>query len=184
MGKRILHAHGFRGAQVSLASHGYGRSAVGQRLINRLQQRQELAYAARMEFRRGQESMVARRIRTALLGGRLVMITNNVAASTRIAELSFGDGGRLLLSQGPVRLAQSCGAALLPYAVIEDVPFRRYTGIIGENLMPGNSSGKASDDGLVRTLIAYRAWITPLVSRYPAQWMRWDGVAPHQPAEA
>jgi lauroyl/myristoyl acyltransferase len=177
LGKRMLHAAGYRAAQVSLGEHGFSKTGFGQRWINREQQRQELRYADRLEFARGQEAALARRVQRVLRAGGLVTITNNVAAASRIVTMPFGADGQLVVAAGPLRIAQSCGASLLPFAVIEDQPFRRYVGYIGEDLLRETRVSGAVSEPLTTALLAYRDWIAALVEHHPAQWLRWETVA-------
>jgi lauroyl/myristoyl acyltransferase len=182
LGKRALFEAGFAGHQVSVTEHGYSRSRFGRWAINSLQQRQELRYlSGRLAFEREDSALISRQIVAALRRRSLVLITNNTYAGHRFISMPFGASGRLRLATGPLRLARICQAPLMPFAIFEVEPFRRYQAIIGEEI--GIAGGTAEDDrrgqlALIDALTSYRSWLEAHLLRYPNQWMRWQTLAP------
>jgi lauroyl/myristoyl acyltransferase len=179
VGKKGLFEAGFRGHQVSVYEHGYLRSKIGRRLLNARQQAIEMRYATRVEFDARESGDIGVRIQNLLRNNQLVLITNNVYSGKRFAELRFGAEGRLRLATGPLAVAMKVCAPILPYAMFEVSPFRRYEGVVGEQLrIDKERCTIAPEQAFEEALLQYRAWLEGHVRRHPEQWRRWLSIRP------
>ena len=112
--KATLHRHGVPLAHLSRWYHGMSRSRWGVALINPVQRRAEDQFLHdRVTIGEGQSPLPAlRRLRQHLAENRAVSITLGHEASDTI-EVPFLDGA-LAVPAGPMKLAASTGAKLLP----------------------------------------------------------------------
>jgi lauroyl/myristoyl acyltransferase len=173
VGKRALFQSGFHGYQASLTDHGYSRTLLGRFTLNTFQQRQEAKYAHRLAFHRDDPATAVRLILKQLRQGNLVLITNNTAAASQTMEMPLGCRGRLRLATGPVRIAQTYGTPLLPFALFEIEPYRRYEALVGDEIRLPSRTDENTPLSIATAMISYRTWLEPHIQRFPEQWMRW-----------
>ncbi len=111
--KMALHRHGYQACQLSRPGHGFSQSSFGIRFLNPIWTGVENRFIAERVLIVGESATEALAVvRERLAANRIVIITVAPLAH-KFVEVPFFHG-RLQLPTGPIRLALTTGAALLP----------------------------------------------------------------------
>jgi lauroyl/myristoyl acyltransferase len=185
--KMALSGAGYRATQLSRPAHGFGRARIELQLLNRIWTGVEDRFLARRVVIRGNETgpaLEALRACLAANGIVLIMVGNEARRTTEVPLL----GRWFRLAAGPIRLAQSTGAQLLPAFAVRNADGVFEATIEQPLSVPPESAGRESYPSI---LAALARRIEPYVARYPEQWMGWreliltrneeslDGATPH-----
>ena len=175
--KIALHRAGYRACQLSRKEHGFSSSSFAIRFLNPLWCRIEDRFIEERVFIENDNAAPAMAIlRSRLAANRCVIITVGGAAH-RFVEVPFFSH-RMRLPTGPIRLAQSTGAALLPaFAFAGDNGSFEVT--IDDPLPPPDNSGSFAS-----VAAAYAKRLEPFVRKYPEQWTGWDYLLPEETTTA
>lgn len=169
--KIALHQAGYRATQLSRPSHGFARSPIAVRFFNPVWMRVENRFLReRILIRDDRTGPAMRTLRTRLADNGVVVITVSNEAVRTVAVPLLGHW--ICLPTGPVNLAQSSGAPLLPAFVVRNAEGVYEVTI--EAALPVPPPGAERDDfsGVVAAL-ARR--IEHYVRLYPEQWGGWSG---------
>lgn len=161
--KMALHHAGYRAVHLSRPSHGFSISDFGARYLNPLWAKIENRFIAERVVIHGERSTDAlARLRARLAENRVVTITVGQEAH-RFVEAPFLDG-RMKLPTGPLRLAKTARAPLIPvFTVAHDDG--TFTVEIAAPL-PAN----ASEAGMAAV---YASQLEAFVLDHPEQWNGW-----------
>lgn len=172
VGKYPFAEAGYVSWQLSSVDHGFSRSQFGKTFLNPIQLSVENQQVARrIAFSTGTALAATREVRARLAENGIVRITNNAYIGRQIMRVPFGASASLPIATTPINLARTTGAALLPVAVIETVPFRRYSVTIGKPIAVDNRGTKTT--AMRRACQDYADYLAPLVRAHPEQWMMW-----------
>jgi Bacterial lipid A biosynthesis acyltransferase len=165
--KMALHDAGYRACQLSRPVHGFSTSKFGVRFLNPLWTTVEDRYIAERVLIFGEYAAEAlATLRARLSANRVVIITVGAEAH-KFSQVPFFDT-QLGLPTGPIRLARTTGAALLPVFSIT----KENGGYEVSIQEPLQSAGSQSDDESVAA--AYVKRLEPFVLEYPDQWNGWQ----------
>lgn len=165
--KRALKEYGHPLVHLSRPGHPFSSTPFGLRFVNPLLRSPEVRFL-RERVVISDESRVAplRRLRACLRENSPVSITVTTDAST-VNDVAFLDGS-CRLPTGPIELARSAGAPLLPvFTVGTAVP---PTVIIGSAL-PVRAT--ADEEAVRHCQEEMVAWLEDLVRQFPADWLGW-----------
>jgi len=165
--KMALHNAGYQACQLSRPRHGFSDSSFSVRFFNPLWTRVENRFIAERILIVGEsatEAMAALRAR--LHANRIVIITVGPWAH-KLVEVPFFRT-QLKLPTGPIRLARTTDAVLLPVFAIAKVN-GGFEVSIQEPLYP--TGGQADDESVAA---AYAKRLEPFVLEYPDQWKGWE----------
>jgi Bacterial lipid A biosynthesis acyltransferase len=168
--KMALHTGGYRGCQLSRPGHGFSSSSFGIRFLNPIWTRVENRFIAERVIIIGESGADAlTTLRARLAENRIVLITIAPLAH-KFAEVPFFQG-QLQIPTGPIRLALTTGAALLPvFAFTTDNGGFEVS--IEEPIYPTNV-----DPSFENIAAAYAKRLEPFVLEHPDQWSGWDWLA-------
>ncbi|MBI5949472.1 MAG: hypothetical protein HY875_15135 [Chloroflexi bacterium] len=174
--KQALFEAGLPLAHLTRPAHGFSRFPFGMRVANPFLRRAENRFLAeRVVIDAARTVGPLRRLQALLRENRVVSITVTNTAS-RLAKFPFL-GGIIVLPGGPVELAASTGAVLLPVFTVGSarVP-------VVEIGAPLPVTG--ADDEAVRLChLASLEWLQERVDRHPLDWIGWRAYL-FQPAAA
>ena len=165
--KQAMFERGHPVVQLSRPSHPFSDQPFGERFVNPLLRRAEDVFLAERVVIEGERSVAPlRRLRAVLVAGGTISITVTPQA-TGVELLPFL-GGTLRLANGPVELAASTGAVLIP--VFVSGPPNSPTVQFGPPLPAGRSAGdvRAAHDGFAR-------WLGARIEEDPLAWAGWRG---------
>ena len=171
--KKGLFDAGYRVSHLSRPSHNISDTRFGMAVLNPVWTRIERRYLAeRVVIRRDNPSSALATLRDRLRENRLVSITvGDQARRTEAADLL---NGRLQIATGPLHLAATMDASLLPVFTVErergDFVVR-----VGRPLIPGREYGDAGYDRIVES---YARRLEPYLLRYPDQWIAAESMTP------
>ena len=168
--KMGLHQEGIEISHLSREGHGFGRSRVAVRFLNRHWVDGENLYVKeRLVMIADNETGALRALRQCLKDNGIVSITLSKDGRKR-ASTPFLSGS-LTVATGALGLAVSTGAAILPvYTLRNDDGGFDVT--VDRPLEPGPEAGRdAQFEHLVKDLAAR---LTRLVTRHPEQWADWN----------
>jgi len=167
--KIALHRAGYRATQLSRPEHGFSTSRFGIRILNPLWTRVENRFIAERILIVGDNGSDAlAKLRSRLADNRIVIITV-VPHAHRFAEVPFRNA-KLLLPTGPIRLARTTHASLLPVFA-----FARPDGAFEVSIeAPLRVSGDDVGDDCVAA--AYAERLESFVLQCPDQWNGWHGL--------
>lgn len=164
--KQALHDAGHALAHLSRPGHPFSSGAFGQRFVNPVLRRPEVRVLAERVVIDDRHTVTAlRRLRALLAENRVVSITVTRSAS-RVDAYPFL-GGTGLLPAGPVQLAASTGAALLPVFTCGSP--NRPTVLIGPRLQVSSTSGDTVDECHREAL----SWLEARIREDPLAWTGW-----------
>lgn len=165
--KKGLYEAGYRLSHLSRPSHNISPTRFGIRTLNPIWTRIEDRYLAERVTIRDNDSRAAIEIlRARLSENRVVSITVGQQAA-RTAEVDFLDA-KLLLATGPLHLARSTGAPLLPvFTVMEGTG--RLVVHVERPLIAGDGDQGKSYEAIAQD---YAQRLAPYLLRYPDQWGR------------
>jgi lauroyl/myristoyl acyltransferase len=168
--KMALHNSGYQACQLSRPGHGFSSTSFGIRFLNPIWTRVENRFIADRILIVGESAAEAlTELRARLAENRIVIITV-VPLAHNFAEVPFFKG-QLQLPTGPIRLALTTGAALLPvFAFTTDDG--GFDVSIGEPLYPASEATSVEN-----IAAAYAKRLEPFVLEHPDQWSGWDWLA-------
>lgn len=179
IGKRPFADAGYVSWQLSSLDHGFSRSKFGHAFLNPVQLSVEARYVdGRIAFNGSTAVAATREARQRLAANGIVRITNNAYIGRRVVDVPFGAAAWLSVATTPLNLSHKCGAALLPVAVLEDVPFRQYRVTVGPRLPV---DGAAKEAAFRQTALSYASYLEPLVRARPEQWIGWAAAIDQPP---
>lgn len=165
--KMALHDAGYPTCQLFRPGHGFSTSPFGIRFLNPIWTKIEDRFLAERVGIGGEyatEALAALRAR--LAANRVISIAVGPQAH-KFVEVTFFRT-KLKLPNGPIRLARTTGAVLLPVFAIANVN-GGFEVTIQEPLHP--TGGQADDDESIAA--AYAKRLEPYVLEYPDQWTGW-----------
>jgi lauroyl/myristoyl acyltransferase len=164
--KQALYEAGFPLAHLTRPGHGLSPHPFGVRIVNPFLRRAEDRFLAeRIEIDDTRTVGPIRRLRTLLSQNRVISITVTTTASQLEEFEAFG--GVVSLPTGPVELAASMGAVLMP--VFTAASARPLVVEIGSPLPVTGRSREAvreSQEASVR-------WLEERIARHPGEWIGW-----------
>lgn len=162
-----LRQAGFAVAHLSRPEHGFSVSPFGVRFLNPLWTAVENRFLSERVVIEGNDARAAlATLRERLAGNQLVSIT--VAETGRRTLAATFLGGRLRLATGPVHLARTSGAPLLPIVAV-----RKEDGAYTVSIEPPLDVRDSDHPPYSAAIRAYAAMLEGFVRRYPDQWDGW-----------
>jgi lauroyl/myristoyl acyltransferase len=176
--KMALHDAGYRACQLSRPKHGFSMSDFGVRYLNPIWVGAEDRFIAERIVIRGKTAADALTVVRARLAANQPVIFAVVPQAHKLVFVPFLRS-RLPLPTGPMRLARTTGAALLPvFTVANDSGGFEVS--IHEPLYP--AAGETDDESIAT---AYAKQLEAFVLKYPDQWNGWhwleNEAQPEQP---
>jgi hypothetical protein len=173
MVKMALDRAGYRACQLSRPTHGFSTSRFGVRFLNRFWVRVENRFIAeRLLIMENNTTAALATLRTRLAANAVVIITV-ASEARRLVEVPFLHH-RIRLPTGPILLAKTTGAVLLP-AFASALAAGRFEVSI-ESPLP--SVGEQEPVENVAVALAKR--IEQFVTAHPEQWTGWDTLVSHE----
>jgi hypothetical protein len=159
---------GFRSpVHLSRPEHGFSVSPFGIRFLNpRWVAVENRFLSERIVIEKNDASAALKTLRARLAANQIVSIT--VAETGRLTLDTKFLHGTLRLATGPLHLARSTGAALLPIFAV-----RNEAGAYKVSIGPALPIDDRVDPPYSTALRAYAAQLEPLVRKYPDQWNGW-----------
>ncbi len=172
VGKMALHAHGYRVLHLSRPEHGFSKTRVGIRTINRVRVRAEDPFLAeRIVIDRDHSLGYMQRLLEALSRNGIVSITAGAWEGRRVVEAGIL-GRRVALANGAPAIAHRTGAALLP---VVGCRLPGNEGFRVEILPPLPIDSRAGrDTEASRATGEFLERTEPWVREFPAQWRSWN----------
>ncbi len=164
--KMALHNAGYQAIQLSRPGHGFSSSRFGVRFLNPLWIEVENRFIAERVLIIGETASEALAVlRARLAANRIVVITVGTQAH-KLAQVPFFQA-QLRLPTGPIRLARTTGAVILPIFA-----FAKDNGGFEVSIEePLPTCGQASDESIAA---AYAKRMEPFVLENPDQWRGWN----------
>lgn len=164
--KQALFDAGFPLAHLSRPAHGFSPHPFGQRFVNPILRRAETRFLSeRIVIDDEHTIRPLRRLKALLAENRVVSITVTASAS-RVSEFQFL-GGTLTLPQGPVELARSSGALLLPVFTIGSLPNPEV------RIAPPLNVEATGTAGVNTVLQSVVRWLAEMIELHPLDWIGW-----------
>jgi lauroyl/myristoyl acyltransferase len=164
--KMALHNAGYEACQLSRPGHGFSTSSFGVRYLNPLWTRVENRFIAERILIIGEYATEAMAVLRARIASNRIVIITVAPQAHKFAEVPFLRT-HIRLPTGPVRLARTTDAVLLPvFAVAKENGGFEVS--IQEPLHP--TGGEAGDESIAT---AYAKRLEPFVLEYPDQWNGW-----------
>ena len=165
--KMALHNAGYHACQLSRPGHGFSKSSFGIRFLNPIWTSVENRYISERVVIDGESAADAMTALHARLAANRIVTITVAPTAHKFAEVPFFHA-LLKLPTGPIRLAMTTGAVLLPvFAFTKDNGGFEVS--IQEPLQP--TSGQTDTDSIAA---AYAKRLEPFVLEYPDQWAGWD----------
>ncbi len=165
--KMALARLGLAVAHLSRPTHGFSRSRLGMPVLNPLRTRMEDRYLGeRITIHPGMEMAAMRALRRRLAANGVVSIAHGTAQ--RMLEASF-PGGMLKVPTGPMTLALTSGAPILPVFATRISPGKFRV----EIEKPLSLHGEAREDALRGGARAFAAALAERALAHPQQWRGW-----------
>jgi lauroyl/myristoyl acyltransferase len=166
-GKRAFAEAGHPIFYLSGYAHGFSYTRFANHLLNwRLIDLERRYLAARILFSEDSVLSATKTIVALLAENRIVGIANNAVMGKTI-NVPFAGRASLKIAPTPLNIAAKRGAALLPVAVIEAEPFRRFEVTIGPDL---RRTTRVGEDSVEAMASAYAAYLLPLARAHPDKW--------------
>jgi len=165
--KAGLWAAGYRVTHLSRPTHGFGTSAFAIRWLNPIWTRiEERFLLERLVMTPGAEATTLRALRRRLEHNGLVSISVG-DEGVRTVEVPFLES-RLRLATGPMTLALTSGAPLLPVFTVRGPSGGLRVEIETALTVPPDPTRRRRE---AQIALAYAARLEPWVRRYPGQWL-------------
>jgi lauroyl/myristoyl acyltransferase len=166
--KMGLHAAGYSVSHLSRPTHGFGTSPRAIRWINPVWTKIEERYLReRIVMSAGRQTAALKTLRARLAENQIVSITvGDEGLQTIPVDLL---GGTLRLATGPMSLAESSGAPLVPVFTVCTAP-GEFTVELQSPLALAGEGGREARFLHVGQQYAQR--LAPIVTRFPGQWLR------------
>jgi lauroyl/myristoyl acyltransferase len=175
--KMTLHRLGLEVTGFSVPLHGISNTRFGSRYLNRLYRDIENRYLRERLMPNPQQIPAAlERMRFRLRENGAVYFAVGGRAR-RTAETKFLRG-RIIVATGPIAMAESMGAALLPLYTFRAGPSRFQVTIGPPIAIPKDQSGNVAYDAALQ---AYADALAPFVLRDPGQWQGWHLTRKREP---
>lgn len=165
--QRTLHKAGFAQTLLSRPEHGFSILPFGVRFLNPLWQEVENRFVVERVVIANNDAKPALAILRDRLARNGVVEIAAVETGRRTVDPQFLDG-RLRVASGPLHLAHTSGAPILPCAAL-----RREDGSYEVTIRPALDLGDGGEAAYAAAARAYTKWLEPLVRRYPDQWNGW-----------
>ena len=170
MFKMSLRRAGYSASQLSRSTHGFGKWAVAVRLLNPIWMRVEERFLKeRILIRSAETESAIKTLRSRLAENGIVAITVGSEAR-RTIEVPFLNH-RMRLATGPIYIAQSSGAMLLPAFAVRTADGAFDVTIEAPLSLPPLES---SHGGIAEVGHALAQRIEHYARRYPEQWEGWN----------
>jgi len=165
--KMALHNAGYRACQLSRPTHGFSRSPFGIRFLNPIFTGVENRFIAeRILIVADDTTEATRKLRERLAANRIVIIAA-IPMAHRYAEVPFLRG-HLKLPIGPIRLARTMNAALLPVFA-----YTKHDG--GFEVSIDEALWRDSEEPDTESIAAaYAKRMESFVLEHPDQWTGWE----------
>ncbi len=168
--KMALDRAGYHVCQLSRPGHGFSLSTFGFRYLNPIWTGVEDRFIAERVLITGETAAEALTVLRTRLGANGVVSITVAPLAHKFAEVPFFQG-QLQLPTGPVRLALTTGAVLLPVFA-----FTKQNGgfevSIDQAIYPASGDRKAAD-----IIAVYARRLEPFVLAHPDQWTGWNWLA-------
>ena len=169
-----LQKAGYRATQLSRPTHGFGRSGAAVRLLNPIWMRVEERFLKERVLIPGIETEPAiKTLRSRIAANGIVVITVGSEARHTV-EVPFLKH-RLRLATGPIYIAQSSGATLLPAFAVRRTDGAFDVTIEAPLSLPPLEAGR---ERLTEVAEALARRIEPYAQTYPEQWGGWNELIP------
>ncbi|HUC64910.1 MAG TPA: hypothetical protein VMA53_05760 [Stellaceae bacterium] len=165
--QRTLHKAGFAQTLLSRPEHGFSILPFGVRYLNPLWQEVENRFVVERVVIENNDAKPALAILRDRLARNGVVEIAAVETGRRTLDPQFLQG-RLRVASGPLHLARTSGAPILPCAAL-----RRRDGSYEVTIRPALDLGDGGEAAYAAAARAYTKWLEPLVRRYPDQWNGW-----------
>jgi lauroyl/myristoyl acyltransferase len=165
--QRTLHKAGFAQTLLSRPEHGFSILPFGVRFLNPLWQEVENRFVVERVVIENNDAKPALAILRDRLARNGVVEIAAVETGRRTLDPQFLQG-RLRVASGPLHLARTSGAPILPCAAL-----RRGDGSYEVTIRPALDLGDGGEAAYAAAARAYTRWLEPLVRRYPDQWNGW-----------
>jgi predicted LPLAT superfamily acyltransferase len=172
--KMALQKAGYRATQLSRPAHGFGGSGTAVRILNPIWMRVEERFLKERVLIPGVETGPAiKTLRSRIAANGIVAITvgNEGRHTVEVAFLKH----RLRLATGPIYIAQSTGAMLLPAFAVRRADGTFDVIIEAPLSLPPLEAGR---ERLAEVAGALARRIEPYARRYPEQWGGWNELIP------
>lgn len=177
-----LHELGYRVSHLSRPDHGFSSTRFGIRLLNPLRTAFEDDYlAGRIVFDRASPAPALLRARKVVAKNEIVSFTAGAWEGSTVVEAGFL-GSRITLAMGPVWLARTSGAVLLPVFAVRAAQPNAFVVEIGEAIDVGDAS--TEEDAMVEAARRFLLQLEPRVLAQPGQWRGWSSLRDDQPTGA
>ncbi len=165
--QRTLQEAGFEQTLLSRPEHGFSVSPFGVRFLNPLWQAVENRYLAERVVIENNDAGPALKILRDRLARNGVILIAAAETGRRTLDPEFLRG-RLRVASGPLHLARTSGAPILPTTALRNED-GSYQVLIGQALDTADST----EPLYAAAARAYAEGIEPFVRRYPDQWNGW-----------
>jgi lauroyl/myristoyl acyltransferase len=174
--KMALHLSGYRVTQLSRPAHGFGGSRVAINVLNPVWMRVEERFLRERVMIRGADTQApVKRLYERLAENGIVVITVGNEAR-HVSEVPFLRH-RLRLAAGPVGIAQSSGATLLPAFAVRDADGAFEVTLEEPLPVPPLGAGR---EHFYATALALGRRIEAYARRFPEQWGGWNELVPEE----
>lgn len=165
--KMALHGHGYAVSHLSRPTHGFSDTRFGMRWMNPIRQKVELRYLReRIVMREDGDIRAMRLLRERLASGGIVSVAVDRTA-IRTVPAPFLDG-HLHLATGPLTLARTSGAPLLPVFSYRDG--RGFRVVIERPLDVPTERGRPAQ---LNTINRFAALLERYVLAHAGEWTGW-----------
>lgn len=168
--KMALHNAGYSAIQLSRAGHGFSNTFFGIKFLNKIWTRVEDRFIAERVLIVGETANEAMRVLRAKLAKNGIVIITVAASAHKFACVPFFNQ-QLELPTGPIRLALTTGATLLPVFAFTKAN-GEFEVSIEAPLYPTSNPTTPED-----IAAAYARRLEPFVLEHPDQWTGWDWLA-------
>lgn len=165
--QRTLRQAGFAQTLLSRPEHGFSVSPFGVRFLNPLWQAAENRFLAERVVIENNDAAPALKVLRERLARNGVVEIAVAETGRRTLDPKFLHG-RLRVASGPLHLARTSGAPILPATAL-----RREDGSYEVCIGRALDIGDGAEPLYEAAAEAYTAWLEPVVRRYPDQWNGW-----------
>ena len=168
---------GYRVSHLSRPDHGFSSTRFGIRTLNRVRSGFEDRYLAeRITFDRAHPASALMRARKTVAKNGIVSFTAGAWEGSSVVEADFL-GSRIALALGPVWLARTSGAVLLPVFAMRTGGADEFVVEVGEPIdVPAALPESECMEQAARTFLQRHV---PHMRKYPGQWRAWSSL--HDP---
>lgn len=169
-----LHEAGYRVGHLSRPDHGFSSTKFGIRYLNPVRSKFEDGYLSeRIVFDRAHPARALMRTRKIVGANGIVSFTAGAWEGSQVVEADFL-GSRITLAMGPVWLARTSGAVLLPVAALRTKAPDEFLVEVG----PPIDVSSAPDESAchVEAVRQFLDWQRPRVLSHPGQWRGWSAL--------